>query len=299
MKKVVNVFLGIIIFCSLIVFSVLMVGRKFLAPSNMTTLMNIIAKDDGGYDKFTDILYEGSNKELPDYIDEKKLEKALSEYLSSYFKVQAGVLDKMDSDDLEKVLNEAVDKYNKNSDSKIAKEEVDKAINELNEELETEQVVDKDVKKVFEVIYSKTIYICLGIIILCLVLIYLVCKRLDKVLFHMGLTSLINGIIVYLAGGAFGKFLEEEMSDELQQLFNKNFIGTVSKVGIMAIIIGVICIVASIVLKKRFESEAKPVEPEPMEMSSEPVRRLVSEEEIQPAEEEIPVAEEIEKSEDE
>ena len=283
MKKVANVFLGIIIFGALIVTSVLMVGRKFLAPSNMVTLMNIVAKDDGGYEKFTDILYEGANKELPKYIDEKKLEKSLSEYLSSYFKVQAGVLDKMDSEDLEKVLNEAVDKYNKNADKKIAKEEITKAIKELDAELGKNDVIDKDTKKVFEFIYSKTLYICIGIIILCLVLIYIVCKRLDKVLFHLGLSSLINGIIIKLAGGAFGKLLDGEFSDELQQLFNKNFVGTISKVGITAIIVGVVCIVASIVVKKQYEKENKPKQVEPT--AEAPVEAI-------PVATEVPVAEE-------
>ena len=274
MKKVVNVFLGIIIFGALIVFSVLMIGRQFLAPKNMVALMNIVAKDEGGYEKFTDIL-EDSDSKIGEYIDEKKLEKALSEYLSSYFKVQAGVLDKMDSDDLEKVLNEAVDKYNKNADEKIARSEVKDAIAKLDKELETEQVVDKDVKKVFEVIYSKTIYLCIGIIVLCLFLIYLVCKRLDKVLFHLGLTSLINGIIIKFAGGAFGKFLEEELPDELQTMFNKNLMGTVSKIGITAMVVGVVCIVASIIVKKSLESKmTTTVEPEPTEMPSEPVQEL-------------------------
>ena len=291
MKKVVNVFLGIIIFGALIVFSVLMIGRQFLAPKNMVALMNIVAKDDGGYDKFTDIL-EDSDSKISEYIDEKKLEKALSEYLSSYFKVQAGVLDKMDSDDLEKVLNEAVDKYNKNADEKIAKSEVKDAIAKLDKELKTEQVVDKDVKKVFEVIYSKTIYVCIGIIVLCLFLIYLVCKRLDKVLFHLGLTSLINGIIIKLGGGAFGRVLEEDLPDELQTMFNKNLMGTVSKIGITAIVIGVICIVASIIIKKSLDSKGTTEEtPELNEMPSEPVRELPTE---PTAEEEITEPKDIE-----
>jgi hypothetical protein len=276
MKKVANVFLGIIIFGALIVASVLMVGRQFLAPKNMVTLMNIVAKDEGGYEKFTDIL--DSDEKLGKYIDEKKLEKALSEYLSSYFKVQAGVLDKMDSDDLEEVLHEAVDKYNKTADDKIAKSEVKDAIAKLDKELKTEQVVDKDVKKVFEVIYSKTIYVCIGIIVLCLFLIYLVCKRLDKVLFHLGLTSLINGIIIKLGGGAFGRVLEEDLPDELQTMFNKNLMGTVSKIGITAIVIGVICIVASIIIKKSLDSKGTTEEtPELNEMPSEPVRELPEE----------------------
>ncbi len=288
MKKVANVFLGIIIFGALIVASVLMVGRQFLAPKNMVTLMNIVAKDEGGYEKFTDIL--DSDEKLGKYIDEKKLEKALSEYLSSYFKVQAGVLDKMDSDDLEKVLDEAVEKYNKNADEKVAKSEVKDAISKLNKELETDQVIDKDAKKVFEVIYSKTIYICIGIIVLCLILIYVVCKRLDKVLFHLGLTSLINGIIIKLAGGALGKFLEEELSDELQAMFNKNLIGTVSKVGITAMIVGVVCIVASIILKHQIDKEEQAAEP--TEIPAEPVQEL-------PTAEEIPVAEVAEETDEE
>ncbi len=291
MKKVVNVFLGIIIFGALIVFSVLMIGRQFLAPKNMVALMNIVAKDDGGYDKFTDIL-EDSDSKISEYIDEKDLEKALSEYLSSYFKVQAGVLDKMDSDDLEKVLDEAVDKYNKNADEKIAKSEVKDAIAKLDKELKTEQVVDKDVKKVFEVIYSKTIYVCIGIIVLCLFLIYLVCKRLDKVLFHLGLTSLINGIIIKLGGGAFGRVLEEDLPDELQTMFNKNLMGTVSKIGITAIVIGVICIVASIIIKKSLDSKGTTKEtPELNEMPSEPVRELPTE---PTAEEEVTEPKDIE-----
>ena len=72
MKKVFNVFMGIIIFGALLVAGVLISARKMLSPSNMTNMLNIVAKDEGGYDKFTDVMFDEMDNDFSEYVDEKE-----------------------------------------------------------------------------------------------------------------------------------------------------------------------------------------------------------------------------------
>ena len=252
MKKVFNVFMGIIVFGALLVAGVLISARKMLSPSNMTNLLNIVAKDKGDYDKFTDAIFDEMDSDFSDYVDEKDLEKAVSKYMSSYFEVLAGKKDEMDSDDLVKVLNEASKEYNEDHNGKeVSKNEIEEAVDSLGKELDKSIDAEIDVKKLFEFIYSNTLVIAIIVAIVALGLIYIVSKSLDKVFFHLGLNATITGLLTTLAAGAIGKVLEAETNEKVAELLNENLVGNIRTVGIIGIVVGVVCIVISVLLKIR------------------------------------------------
>ena len=252
MKKVFNVFMGIIIFGALLVAGVLISARKMLSPSNMTNMLNIVAKDEGGYDKFTDVMFDEMDNDFSEYVDEKELEKAISKYFSSYFQVVGGARDEMDSEDLVKVLEKAADEYSEDHDGeKVSKSEIKDAVKALEQDMDKELKTEKEVKQLLEFVYSNALVISIVVVIIALVLIYVVSKSLDKVFFHLGLNAIITGILTTLAAGALGKALESETTEKVAELLNENLVGNIRTIGIIGLVVGIVCIVVSVLLKNR------------------------------------------------
>ena len=87
MKKVFNVFLGIIIFVGLLGAGILIGGRNVLSGQNMTKLINVFVEENGSNSLTEDLFADIREKDFQDYVDDKKLEKAMGSYVSSYFKI--------------------------------------------------------------------------------------------------------------------------------------------------------------------------------------------------------------------
>ena len=96
-KKVLNVFLGLIAFVALLGAGILIGGRNIFSGNNMSKLLNIVV-DENGERSLKDAIFEdGEYKGYSDYVNEKKLEDALGDYISNYFKVEVGIKSEMDS----------------------------------------------------------------------------------------------------------------------------------------------------------------------------------------------------------
>ncbi len=259
MKKVFNVFLGIIAFVAILCAGVLIGGRNIFSGNNMSKLLNIVV-DEKGEESLKDAIFDDTEyKGFSDYVDEKKLEDALGDYVSNYFKVEVGISSKMDSSKLSKVLKDAAEEYNEDHDKEISSKEIDRALDRLDKEVIKESKLGDEEKKVFKAIFSNsTLFIFIAIAALFLFFIYLVSKSLKTLFFHIGLTTLISGLIIKFGSSGILNYALNDSSftgseDAMETIFN-----AVGTIGIIGIVIGIVCFVLSFVFGKKAKSKPSP-----------------------------------------
>ncbi len=271
MKKVLNVFLGLIAFGAILVAGILIGGRNVLSGNNMTKLLNVFV-DEQGEESITDSLFSDLDvKDFRDYVDDKKLENAIGDYISNYFKVEIGVKDEMDSSKLANVLKDAAKKYNKDHEENVSTKDIDKALKTLDKEVVKESKLDNDVKKVFKVVFSNsTLFIVIAVAALFLFFIYLVSKSLKTLFFHIGLTTLISGLIIKFGTSTILNYAINDSSFTGSEDAMKTIFNAVGTIGVIAIVIGIACFVLSVVFGKKEKTKPEPTyEEEPREVPAE------------------------------
>ena len=287
MKKVFNVFLGIIIFIGLLGAGILIGGRNVLSGQNMTKIVNAIVKEENGSNSITDDLFDEIDQVgFKDYVDEKKLEKAMGSYISSYFKMSAGVVDEMDSSELSDILKDAAKEYNKDHKEKIDTKEIDDALKEVDKQLEDAKIVDKEVQEVFKVLYNnKILLVLIGIVVILLLIIYFVNKSLKVLFFHLGLTSLLSGLIIKFGSSTILNYALNDSSFENHTETVENIFNAIGTIGLIGIICGIVFIVISIILGRVNKTSSTPVAEEINESYEEPREEYVTKDLVPDAEE--------------
>ena len=256
MKKVLNVFLGLIAFVAILGAGLLIGGRNVLSGDNMTKLLKVFV-DEKGEDSITDSLFSDLEvKDFRDYVDDKKLEDAMGDYISDYFKVEIGIKDEMDSSKLAEVLKDAAKDYNKDNKENISTKDIDKALKELDKDIVKESKLDNDVKGVFKVIFSNsTLFIFIAVAALFLFFIYLVSKSLKTLFFHIGLTTLISGLIIKFGSSSVLNYALNDSSFTGSEEAMETIFNAVGTIGIIGIVIGIVCFVLSFVFGKKSKSK--------------------------------------------
>lgn len=244
MKKFVTVLLGIVMLMSLECASTVWIVRNIISKDNIKFMLE---KAD-----VLDKLYDEINADVKDVIDEEEVANemisiAVDEF---YYKIDSNNK-KPNLDKLEELIDEAADKYEKKTGKKVDRPDVSELITELDEEYDEmlEGMESENLTFILDVFFKNTlIFIAIGIIIACLILIFVIRKDFTVVLFHTGLVSLLNGFYTGLITIAFK--LLASADEEFGIVFGNTF-HISGAICMTFIIVGIVSLVASIVLKKQ------------------------------------------------
>lgn len=244
MKKFITVLLGIVMLISLECASTVWIVRNVISKDNIKYMLDKSNALDEALDDMPD--------ELDGIIDEDKfIDEAINIAVDEfYYKVDSSNK-KPNLDKLEEMIDEAIDKYEKKTGEKIERpdtseltEEIDKAFDEAFDEIEKNNLTF-----VLDIFFKNTLlFITIGIVVACLILIFVIRKDFNVVLFHTGLVSLLTGF--YTGFITLALKLVSKAEEEAAVVFGNTF--HISGIICLAfIIVGIASLVLSFVLKKQ------------------------------------------------
>ena len=244
MKKFITVLLGIVMLISLECASTVWIVRNVISKDNIKYMLD---KSD-----VLDDAIEEIDEEFKDVIDTDEFVDEVISIAVDQFYYRAGSENKKpDLDKLDELLDEYIDKYEDKTGEKLEKPDVDELLAEIDDEYDEifEDIENENLTFVIDIFFKNTlIFIALGVIIVCLVLIFVLRKDFSVVLFHTGLVSLLTGFYTGLVTIALK--LAAAAEEELSIVFGNTF-RISGGICLAFFIIGIAGIVLSFVLKKQ------------------------------------------------
>ena len=248
MKKFINFLLGLLLFSSIIALSSIISIRKITSKESITTIIHTIIESNN--QTLTESLLENSNtKDLIKYIDNKKLEESIGEYISDAILYNTKVSKKEpNSSKIIEVIKEGITKYNNDNKEKIDIKEAEESLEKGLQEMDLKALQNKHVVSIFKAVYSKKIfYILIAVIIISSILI-LINSDIKKLFFHLGMSTFISSLLIILLFLLLNGLLNS--SDIPKETINiiRDLISNIKRVGIYGIITGIIFMTASVII---------------------------------------------------
>ena len=244
MKKFVTVLLGIVMLMSLECASTIWVVRNVISKDNIKYMLdksNIIDEE-----------FDSIDAELEGIVDKDELANEIISIAVDQFYYRAGVDSrKPNTDKLEKILEKYAEELEEKTGEKEEIPDMDEILDELDEEIYDdlfENIENNHLGFVIDIFFKNTlIFICIGIIIACLILIFALRKEFGVVLFHTGLVSILNGI--YTGIITLGIKALSTADEELGYVFGNTF-RISGVICLIFMVVGIASLVLSFVIKK-------------------------------------------------
>ena len=184
MKKIINHILTDILIFSVIVLTVIVLGRNILSNDNIYNLVKDSISEKGSTNNIEegilkDFINEEDSEEIIKYINENEFDEEMGNIISSYFRYTSGISDqKPDTSRFEEIIQESINKYEKETGKKVDR---------------------KRIKIFFNMIYSDTLLIItINLILILLALIYIVNRSVISVVKSSAIATSINTIFLFI-----------------------------------------------------------------------------------------------------
>lgn len=207
MKKIINHILTDILIFSVIVLTVIVLGRNILSNDNIYNLVKDSISEKGSTNNIEegilkDFINEEDSEEIIKYINENEFDEEMGNIISSYFRYTSGISDKKpDTSRFEEIIQESINKYEKETGKKVDRKRINKALDAMDKVLEetTPSKIDKRIKIFFNMIYSDTLLIItINIVLILLALIYIVNRSVISVVKSSAIATSINTIFLFV-----------------------------------------------------------------------------------------------------
>lgn len=207
-KKIIAGLLSLIVFCCFMAIAVSISLRTVFSGGNILKLVSLTVPEiaESSSNSFIDYYVDEIEEEYPEieeYIDKDKLNKEASQFLDDYLKYFAGV-EGSKKPKIDGFANEMIESITKFADEKgvdIDIPEIEDSVDEINNQIEEsfDNTSNPEVTKILKVIYSPSIVIAASLIaIICLLLIFVINKKITNVGTHIAINSIISGIIILI-----------------------------------------------------------------------------------------------------
>lgn len=255
MKKFLTAILSFVMLIALTTATALCIVRTVLSGDTMMQIINVVSEESYNTEDINalteEILGDEYNKEILEYIDQSKMNNIVGDLFEEYLLYTSGVSeDKPETKKLKEYLEKVISEYEEKEDINVDTEYLDSFFEELDNEIENTNIeTDENVKQIFTIIYSDTLYYgSFGVVAFCILCIFLLNKSIKKTLKSTGTVAVINGISIYGLGYALNLILSTNTEEQITKV--AEIIYTVfTKYGITSLVIGIILIVVSVIIK--------------------------------------------------
>lgn len=203
MKKFLTVIISIVMFFSILSFTILFSIKNVFSKDKISEILNV-GMENIEKDSLIDDIFNSNKdtKELGKYVDADEFSKAFTDYMAEYIMYATMDSDKqVSSENLRNIINDSINKYEKENDVTLDNSVIDELFDTFDKEMEESknEITDtEEVRLIFDFIYSDYYLIALAISIVCLILIFVINMSIKTVCTSLGVVTIINGVIVYL-----------------------------------------------------------------------------------------------------
>ena len=254
MKKFINFLLGLLLFNAILALGLIISFKAVLSKDNISKIIYTLLETN---ESSLDSIAHNTDGHLSKYVDKTKLSKAMGEYINQtiLYNTEVSKTPPNRSIVIEEI-RESIKKYNKDNKDQISEDVADNYVEEL-KEFEEESFKDKKVLILFKTIYSKKIFgIIIAIIIICASLIMLN-SDLNKVFFHLGLTTIMSSTILFIILLIANSLINDSTGAEDLIPIVKITISKLRNIGIYGLLIGIVSMTLYKIIPKRELEEKK------------------------------------------
>ena len=262
LKVLVSIFLGIIMFISVLLFGTITMVRTALSGDSIGRMIETAAKETDKID-LEDFFSNGGsvstdelNKaldEMEEYVSREEVYEGVGDLANQLLKYYMGTVDEIDTTKVKKAVKKVAKKYEEKTGEKINIDDVEKEIDRVADEAKTELKQmsrdDRDKLELLGNIYNNGIYFgILGVFIVCAVLIVLINKSVTPLLIHLIIISIINAITNGILFIAF-RFVPIE-NDEVSKIILSKIGNVFRNMAIFSAIAFVVFVILVIIVDK-------------------------------------------------
>jgi len=254
MKKFINFLLGLVMFNAIIALGIIISFKTILSENTLSKVVYTLLETNKNS---LDSIALDTDDNFSKYIDKDSFSKALGKYVyqSLMYNTEVSNIKPNKSIVIEEI-RKSIKKYNKNNKDQIS-EDVADTYGEKLTKFDKDSINEKSVIKVFKIIYSKKVLsIIIAVILICLALI-LVNSDINKVFFHLGLTTIISSILLFVLLLIATSLLKSSSDfNEIKSLVDI-IASKIRNIGIYSLLIGIVSMTLSKVIPKREIDEKK------------------------------------------
>lgn len=255
LKKIISMLLGLLLLGAITTLCGIFVVRNLVSGSTIIDLaVKSVENSEDVYGAvLADLTGEKVFSDLNAYINEEELKDSLEDFITDTLKYYSGVngVEVPSTEVIKEQVYESLKKYEDTTGNTVNYEEIQGAFDKLDEEIASSVKVteNKEVKKVFNFIYSDRIVVLLiGIIIGCILLKFLLTGSVISLLKDIAIVAILNSL-GNLGFGVALKSIFGHQNEEQVNLVVDSFTSSFYKIAIASVSIAVVFIVLLVIVK--------------------------------------------------